>query len=204
MRLVSPSSRGERQLLDESLIYLGRGGQAMSAFKIPQRLLGGGALFPVRLDRVAKFGQGGLGGQGQTRGVAVGFPGQEIRDRIGRRGGALGGVGWPRRRNSRGGLRGRSGVYRAGALWGGGLGWRGSGGGLRRRESEQRGGMALALQEKRVDANADKSDRQGRCEIVSQMRDLHAPGDPSSQRFLSGTLDGPSELANVVSYACKR
>ena len=81
---MSPSARGERQLLDKPLSYLGRGRQAMSAFKIPQRLLGGGPLFPVRLDRVAKFGQGGLGGQDQMRGVAVGFPGQQIRDRIGR------------------------------------------------------------------------------------------------------------------------
>jgi hypothetical protein len=45
--------------------------------------------------------------------------------------------------------------------------------------------MPLALQEKRVDANADQSDRQSRSKIVSQMRELHAPGDPSAQRFLS-------------------
>ena len=71
----------------------------MSMFKIPQRLLGGGPLFPVRLDRVAKFGQGGLGGLGQTRSrIAVGFPGQQIRDRIGHWGGACGGVRWTRRR----------------------------------------------------------------------------------------------------------
>jgi len=172
----------------------------MSMFKIPQRLLGGGPLFPVRLDRVAKFGQGGLGGLRQTRSrIAVGFPGQQIRDRIGH----CGGVRWPRRRNDRRELRRWSGVFRA--LWGGGLGWRGSGGGwLRRRKSEQRGRMALALQEKRVDANADQSDRQGRSEVISQMRDLHHPGDPSSQRFLSRTLDRASELANVISYACER
>ena len=58
----------------------------MSVLKLSQRLLRCGPLFPVRLDRVAKFGQGGLGGQGQVRGIAVGFPGQQFGDRIGRRG----------------------------------------------------------------------------------------------------------------------
>ena len=51
----------------------------MSVFEIPQRLLGGGPLFPVRLDRIAKFGQRRLSGQDQMRGVTVGFPGQQIR-----------------------------------------------------------------------------------------------------------------------------
>ena len=45
--------------------------------------------------------------------------------------------------------------------------------------------MALALQEKRVDANADKGDRQGRSEVLLQMGDLDAPDDPAAQPFLS-------------------
>jgi len=65
--------------------------------------------------------------------------------------------------------------------------------------------MTLALQQKRVDANADKSKREGGREIVSQMRRLHAPGgDSSSQRLLSRALDGPSDLAEIASYAGKR
>jgi hypothetical protein len=64
--------------------------------------------------------------------------------------------------------------------------------------------MTLALQKKRVDANADEGEQQSRSEIILQMRDLHAPGDPSVQRFLSGPLDRPSKLANIISYACKR
>jgi hypothetical protein len=32
--------------------------------------------------------------------------------------------------------------------------------------------VTLALQEKRVHANADKRDRQRRCEVKGQMRDL--------------------------------
>ena len=39
----------------------------MSVLEIPQGLLGGGPLFPIRLDRIAKLGQGGLGGQGRMR-----------------------------------------------------------------------------------------------------------------------------------------
>ena len=73
-----------RQLLDKPLGYFGRRRQAVGALKLSQRLLRGGPLLPVRLDRVAKLGQGGLGGQGQPRAVAVGFPGQQIGDRIGR------------------------------------------------------------------------------------------------------------------------
>ena len=64
--------------------------------------------------------------------------------------------------------------------------------------------MTLALQQKRVNGNADKGERQGRSEVISQVRGLHAPDDPSSQRFLSRTLDGPSELAQITFYACKR
>ena len=93
----------------------------MSALKIAQRLLSGGPLFAIRLDRVAKFGQGALGGQDQMRVVAVGFPGQEIRDWIGRWGGTLGGGHRPRRGNSRGELRGRSVAFCADPLWGGDL-----------------------------------------------------------------------------------
>ena len=39
----------------------------MGVLEFPQRLLGGGPLFPVRLHRVAQFSQGGLGGQNQAR-----------------------------------------------------------------------------------------------------------------------------------------
>ena len=56
----------------------------MGALKLSQRLLRCGPLLPVRLDRVAKLGQGGLGGQDQARSVAVGFPCQQFGDRIGR------------------------------------------------------------------------------------------------------------------------
>jgi hypothetical protein len=45
--------------------------------------------------------------------------------------------------------------------------------------------VTLALQKKRVDANADKRDRQSSSEVIPQMRDLHAPRNPLSQRFLS-------------------
>ena len=45
--------------------------------------------------------------------------------------------------------------------------------------------MTLALQEKRVDADPYKSGEQRRSEVVPQMRELRAPGDPSRQRFLS-------------------
>jgi hypothetical protein len=45
--------------------------------------------------------------------------------------------------------------------------------------------MTLALQQKRVDGNADKSQGQGRPEVIAQMRRVQAPGDPSSQRLLS-------------------
>ena len=91
----------------------------MSVFEIPQRLLGGGPFFPVRLDRIAKFGQRRLSGQGQMRGVIVGFPGQQFGNRIGRRRGDLGCGRRPRRRKSRGGLRGRGRgvVFRACGLW---------------------------------------------------------------------------------------
>jgi hypothetical protein len=45
--------------------------------------------------------------------------------------------------------------------------------------------MTLALQKKRVNANADKGGEQRRSEVISQVRKLHAPGDPSCQRFMS-------------------
>jgi hypothetical protein len=45
--------------------------------------------------------------------------------------------------------------------------------------------MTLALQKKRVDANADKGGEQRRSEVIPQVRELHAPGDPSCQRFMS-------------------
>jgi hypothetical protein len=64
--------------------------------------------------------------------------------------------------------------------------------------------MTLALQEKRVNADTDKSDQQCRSEIILQMRDLHAPSDLSPQAFVSGTLYGATQLADIISYACKR
>ena len=64
--------------------------------------------------------------------------------------------------------------------------------------------MTLALQEKRVNGNADESQRKGRPEVVAQMRGFYAPGDSSSQRLLSRTLDGPAELAQITFYAGKR
>lgn len=134
----------------------------MRAFKIPQRLLGGGPVAPVRLDRIAEFGQGGLGRERQPRRIAAGFPGQQIGYRIGRWGGAIHRVRPPRRRKNRGGLRGRGVVFRARGLRreGRGRGRRGSGGRrLGRRYPEQGSGVTLALQEKRVHANADQSDR---------------------------------------------
>jgi hypothetical protein len=64
--------------------------------------------------------------------------------------------------------------------------------------------MTLALQKKRVDADAHKGREQHRSEVISQMRELHAPGYPSCQRFISRTWDRPSELAQIIFYACKR
>jgi hypothetical protein len=64
--------------------------------------------------------------------------------------------------------------------------------------------MTLALQKKRVNADADEGDRQGRCEVNPQMRDLQGPCDPTPERFASRTLDGSSELADIVPDACKR
>ena len=56
----------------------------MGPFEISQRLLGRETVIPVRLDRIAEFGQRGLGGQNQMRPVDVRFPAQKIGDRIGR------------------------------------------------------------------------------------------------------------------------
>jgi hypothetical protein len=64
--------------------------------------------------------------------------------------------------------------------------------------------MTLALQEKRINGDANKSQQQGRSEVVAQMRGVHAPGDSSSERFLSRTLDGPAELAEITFDAGKR
>jgi hypothetical protein len=64
--------------------------------------------------------------------------------------------------------------------------------------------MSLALQQKRVDANADKGGEQNRSEVIPQMRELHPPGYPSCQRFMSRTWDRPSELAQITFYACER
>jgi hypothetical protein len=64
--------------------------------------------------------------------------------------------------------------------------------------------MALALQKKRVDCNTDKGDRQSRSKIILQMRDLHAPADLPPKAFVTGTLNGASQLADIIPYACKR
>jgi hypothetical protein len=106
------------------------------ALKLSQRLLGCGPLLPVWLDGVTKFGQRGLGGQGQARGVAAGFPCQQFGDRIGPWGRTPRALSRARRRKSNRGLRGRGDVFRAGWLLRRRRGWRGRGRGgrnLRRR-----------------------------------------------------------------------
>jgi hypothetical protein len=45
--------------------------------------------------------------------------------------------------------------------------------------------MTLALQEKRINGDGDKSQQQGRSQVIAQVRDLHAPGYLSPQRFAS-------------------
>jgi hypothetical protein len=45
--------------------------------------------------------------------------------------------------------------------------------------------MTFALQEKRVNANADKGGEQRRSEVIPQVRELHAAGYPWCQRFMS-------------------
>jgi hypothetical protein len=64
--------------------------------------------------------------------------------------------------------------------------------------------MTFALQNKRINGNANKASQQRCSKVVPQVRDLYAPADPSSQRILSRTLDRPPELADVVSYPSKR
>jgi hypothetical protein len=64
--------------------------------------------------------------------------------------------------------------------------------------------MTLALQKKRVNADTDKGDQQSRSEIILQMRDLHTLGDLSPQAFVGGALYGATQLADIISYACKR
>ena len=41
-------------------------------------------------------------------------------------------------------------------------------------------------------------------ESLGEMRDLHAPPQRGAERSVSRTLDRPSELANIISYAGKR
>src|SRR5271155_3624675 len=77
-----PVDAARRQLLTKPLGYFGCRRQAVRALKLSQRLLGCGPLLPVWLDGVTKFGQRGLGGQGQARGIAAGFPCQQFGDRI--------------------------------------------------------------------------------------------------------------------------
>ena len=199
---VPSSARGGGQLLDKPLTDLSGGRQAVGMLEFSQGLLGRGPLFPVWFDRVAQLSQGGLGGQNQAR-VAVGLLGQQVGDRIGRRLRACRRLSRARRGQGLWGLYRRSAVFRADRLWRNSR-RRGDGGKLRRRRSEQGRRMALALQEKRVDADADKRDQQGRSEIILQMRDLHAPGDFLPQTFVMRALDRPSKLANIISYAGKR
>ncbi|HWY84426.1 MAG TPA: hypothetical protein VNY10_21265 [Roseiarcus sp.] len=45
--------------------------------------------------------------------------------------------------------------------------------------------MTLALQKKRVNANADKGGEQRRSEVIPQVRELQAPDYPWCQRFMS-------------------
>ncbi len=174
--LASRVARGLRQLLDEPLGYFGRWRKPMSVLEIPQGLLRLRALLPVRLDCIAELGQGGLGGHGQMRGITRGFAGQKRGDRIGRRRRARDGCRRPRRRQSRDRLRRRGFLFGADGLWSGSRGWRGSGGlRFRRRESKQRRRVALALQQKRVNGDADKRDRQGRSETsIASARSLRA------------------------------
>ena len=49
----------------------------MGPFVIPQGLLGRGAVIPVRLHRVAKLRQRGLGGQNEMRSIDAGLSPQE-------------------------------------------------------------------------------------------------------------------------------
>ena len=131
----------------------------MGPFEIPQGLLGRGAVIPVRLHRIAKFRQRSLSGQNQMRSIDVGLPAQKIGDRIGgeRRGG-VGGFRRPRGRNSAGSLRGRSVMLRG--FWGGRGGRRPAGGrDGRQRRSEQRRGTPLVLEKKRVDGDANQTNR---------------------------------------------
>jgi len=64
--------------------------------------------------------------------------------------------------------------------------------------------MTLALQKKCIDSDAHKASEQRCSEVISQVRELYAPGDPSRQRLMRWTLDRPPELAQITSYACKR
>lgn len=45
--------------------------------------------------------------------------------------------------------------------------------------------MTLGLQEKRINGDGNKGQQQGRSQIIAQVRDLHAPGYLSPQRFVS-------------------
>ena len=166
----------------------------MGALEIPHRLLGRETVVPVRLDRVAQFGQRGLGGQNQMRPIDVRIPAQEIGDRIGR--GSLGRFCRPRGRKSDRGRRGRSLTLGAWGLWNGRrgrrLGRRGEG---RHKRSEERRGTALVLKKKRVDADAHQTDRKTRTEIKGQMLGLEPPSQPLPQRLAVGMLQRSPERA---------
>jgi hypothetical protein len=45
--------------------------------------------------------------------------------------------------------------------------------------------VTLALQEKRIDGDADKSQREDRSQVIAQMRGVQTPRYPSPQRFMS-------------------
>jgi hypothetical protein len=64
--------------------------------------------------------------------------------------------------------------------------------------------VTLALQKKRVHANAYKRDRQRRRKVIGQMRDLQPGRNPPPQRFRNWALNGSSELAQIISYPCER
>jgi hypothetical protein len=175
----------------------------MDPFEIPQGLLGRDAVIPVRLHRVAKFGQRSLRGQNQMRPIDASLPAQKIRDRIGReRRGGVGRLRRPRGRKSGGGLRGRSVMLRR--FWSG-RGCRRPTGGRegRQQRSEKRRGTTLVLKKKRVDGDAGQTDRQARCEIETHVLGLRPPSQPLPQGFAGGMLKRSSERNRTGSDARK-
>ena len=136
------------------------------------------------------------------RPIDVRIPAQEIGDRIGR--GSLSRFCWPRGRKSDRGRRGRSLTLGAWGLWNGRrgrrLGRRGEG---RHKRSKERRGTALVLKKKRVDANADQTDRKTRTEIKGQMLGLEPPSQPLPQRLAGGMVQRSPERSRTGSDARK-